>query len=176
MIGICSLCELNAKSNLVMGEGPEDANIMVVGECPGPDENKQIRPFIGRAGKLFRSALKNLCIDENTIYITNIVKCWPQPDLNPKEHHIQACSQLLHKQIEAIKPKLIVGLGRLSSAYLLGEDPKHLRITKISGGLIKKGTKFILPSVHPSYILRNKTNKSKDIEMLTTLIPMLEFV
>lgn len=176
MLNVCNLCELNKKSHIIIGEGPEDADIMLVGECPGPDEDKLKRPFIGKSGQLLRGALKNLGISEDSVFITNIVKCWPQPGLNPKERHIKACRGCLVRQIEDIKPKLIVTLGRFSSAFILNKDPEKLGITRISGKTIEKDGRHILPVVHPSYVLRNKGNKESAIEMLIHLSPMLEFI
>lgn len=174
MLNMCNLCELNNKSHIIVGEGSEKSEIMLIGECPGPEENKLMRPFVGKSGKLLRGALKNLGTEKN-LYITNIVKCWPKPNLNPSPHHIKACSPLLNKQINKINPKLIITLGRFSTAHILGKDVNSIRITKLSGKIIKRKGRHILPVVHPSYVLRNKGNKEGRIEMMLNLVPMLEF-
>jgi len=146
---------------------------VLVGECPGPDENKAGKPFIGRAGKTLRHILDSIGIDTDKIYITNIVKCFPytkeNPTLNPTKEQVQTCSPYLEQRLKLIEPKLVVTLGRFSSEYFLGA----LKITKETGKLRKINRPYhILPVVHPSYVVRgNKTINDYVLELL----PMLEF-
>jgi len=173
----CTLCELHKnRTQVVEGEGPKTAPIMIVGECPGPDEDKAGRPFIGRAGALLRDVLDSIGVDVSNVYITNIVKCFPFHSLNPSIGHIQTCSPFLGMQIEAISPKLIVSLGRISSEFILN---RKIKITLCSGQLVADGyttrdggTIPVLPVLHPSFVLRG--NMSPGAYSLYFL-PMLGF-
>lgn len=174
----CTRCNLHEnRTQVIVGEGSMDANVLFVGECPGPDEDKAGRPFIGKAGKLLRRAIKNLGIDPQQTYITNIVKCFPFHSLNPKPENVEACSPWLQEQINTIGPKVIVGLGKFSSSYLLQIPFKDLRITKVSGRVVLRMIspnirQLVLPVVHPSYVLRGGMSEAN---FLAHLSPMLQF-
>lgn len=167
----CKKCSLHkTRTKVVPGEGNTNSNIVLIGECPGPDEDKVGRPFIGRAGKLLRSILESMEIDTDKIYITNIVRCFPYSSLNPSKEHIDICSSYLSKQLELMKPKLIVSLGKHSSQFFLGE----IKITKETGRIrrLSNSNTHILPVVHPSYVMRGY----KKVEnYVLELMPILEF-
>lgn len=159
----CNRCELHTtRKKAVVGVGDIKSNIVLVGECPGPDEDKAGVPFVGRAGKLLREMLAELTVDTDKLYITNIVKCFPKtasnPSLNPTEDNISCCQNYIKEQINLIKPKLIVTLGSIATKYFLGKNCGG--ITKISGKLKQIGEIKILPVLHPSYILRGNMSKS----------------
>lgn len=151
----CKKCELHkTRKNVVIGEGNPESNVMLVGECPGPDEDRAGRPFVGRAGKLLRRVLDSLGVDDEDIYITNIVKCFPFYSLNPSPQHISACSPYLATQIQQNRPELVVSLGRYSTAFMTSRKLNQVKITKESGQVIRGDSYDILPILHPSYVLR----------------------
>jgi len=117
----CRKCELwKTRRYPVVGEGPLDAKIMLVGLGPGYHENLQGRPFVGAAGKFLNHLLELAGLDRSGIYITNVVKCY-LPDNKATEEQIEACTPYLDRQIELIKPKLIVALGSVAAKYLLSK-------------------------------------------------------
>lgn len=149
----CRMCRLvNSRRKLVFGEGNPSADLLFVGEAPGKVEDKEGRPFVGRAGVLLREILKEIGIDEDDIYITNIVKCHPSYDRDPQKDEIEACRPYFMRQLKLIKPEVIVALGRISSRALIGEE---ISITKVHGQLYEiEGIKLI-PVFHPAFIVRN---------------------
>lgn len=169
----CKGCNLwKTRTQVVVGEGNPHADIVFVGECPGPDEDKQGRPFIGRAGQLLRGILDDLGVDTGLVYITNLVKCYPFHSLNPSGEHIIACAEYMGAQLQSIQPKLIVTLGRHSSEYFIG---RYIKITKESGKIRPHDNQpgvSVLPIVHPSYVLRGNR---KPEDYVLDFLPMLEF-
>jgi uracil-DNA glycosylase family 4 len=117
-ITACQLCpELVAGRNLVVpGEGPEDAEIMFIGEAPGLNEDKQGRPFVGAAGGFLNELLRSINLERSQVYIANVIKCRPQNNRDPRPDEIDNCNAWLERQIEIIQPRLIVTLGRFSLA------------------------------------------------------------
>ncbi len=115
----CKKCELyKYRKNPVPGEGRRDAEIMFVGEAPGAREDETGRPFVGAAGKLLTELLEKIGLKREDVYITNVVKCRPPNNRDPTEEEIRACSPYLMKQIQLIKPKIIVALGRHAGRFL----------------------------------------------------------
>jgi DNA polymerase len=158
----CRLCQLSLSRNrLVFGEGLTDARIMLIGEAPGKDEDKEGRPFIGRAGRLLRSMLNE--VELKDIYITNIVKCHPPYDRDPRSEEIAACLPYLRAQISIIRPELIITLGRISSRTLIGEE---ISITKIHGKIYEYGGIRVLPTFHPAFLIRNPNFRIKGLNDL----------
>ncbi len=154
----CKLCPLSEKrTNVVFGDGAQNAKIMFIGEAPGADEDMQGLPFVGRAGKLLDQILQEINWDRKNIYITNIVKCRPPENRPPLPYEISKCSKYLRFQIEYIKPKLIVLLGAVSAQSILGTYIPNIKSMKeIRGNLCEfNGLKY-LPTYHPAYILRNQ--------------------
>jgi len=160
----CPLSKLGRK-NVVFGRGNPNAKIMFIGEAPGKDEDLEGKPFVGKSGKLLTKALKIVGIDENKIFITNIVKCRPPNNRQPEINEISICSKiLLNKELDIIKPKIICTLGAIPTKFFLNKilNEKDIKMTKINGQLFEynKDTK-IIPIFHPAYILRNK-NKAQE--------------
>jgi len=159
-MGECRLCKLHAtRSTIVFGEGNPDARVMFIGEGPGREEDAQGRPFVGRAGQLLTAIIeKGMRIPRSEVYIANVVKCRPTVDLAmtrdrpPDEEETNACSGFLLRQIEAIAPDVIITLGNPSTRFLL-KTP--LGITKIRGSWFKFNGIPVMPTYHPSYVLRN---------------------
>ena len=154
----CHLCELSkTRQNVVFGEGNQNAKLMFVGEGPGATEDNTGRPFVGRAGELLTKMIQNvLLIPRSEIYIANIVKCRPPQNRVPTSKEALTCKPYLQKQIEIIQPKLIVTLGATAYSYLSNDNTP---ISKVRGHLLDMQQYKILPTFHPSYLLRNPSAK-----------------
>ncbi len=162
IVSSCHLCQLSkTRKNIVFGEGNPKATLMFVGEAPGAMEDEQGRPFVGRAGQLLTKIINNvLQLKREEVYIANIVKCRPPNNATPSLEIATTCKPYVLKQIELIKPKIIVALGSVAYKYLTND--LNAKITKVRGSIIDfKGIKLI-PTYHPSYLLRNPSAK-KDV-------------
>ncbi len=161
----CHLCELSkSRQKVVFGEGNPHADILFIGEAPGATEDSSGKPFVGRSGELLTKMIENvLHISRSDVYITNIVKCRPPNNQVPTPTQAHTCQPYLLKQIELIKPKLIVTLGATAYHYLTGDETG---ITKIRGTLHKQNGYTIIPTYHPSYLLRNPSAKKEVFEDL----------
>jgi len=154
----CHLCNLaKTRTNVVFGEGNPNAKLMFIGEAPGRDEDLQGKPFVGRSGEVLTKMIENvLYLKREDVYITNIIKCRPPQNRDPELSEVESCKGYLIKQIEIIKPKIIVTLGRIAFRYLLNDTTP---ITKARGKIYDyKGIK-VIPTFHPSYLLRNPSKK-----------------
>lgn len=164
-IGNCMRCKLHATRNtIVFGEGNPEAGIMFIGEGPGKDEDRQGRPFVGKAGQLLTALIeKGMKLKRSDVYIANVVKCRPtvnmelKRDRPPDDEETAACGPFLKRQIEIINPKVIVTLGNPSTKFLV--NPKE-GITKIHGVWHLYNNIPVMPTFHPSYILRNGGDSS----------------
>ncbi len=162
IVSSCHLCQLSkTRKNIVFGEGNPKATLMFVGEAPGAMEDEQGRPFVGRAGQLLTKIINNvLQLKREEVYIANIVKCRPPNNATPSLEIATTCKPYVLKQIELIKPKIIVALGSVAYKYLTND--LNAKITKVRGSILDfKGIKLI-PTYHPSYLLRNPSAK-KDV-------------
>ena len=159
-LGDCRRCKLApTRTNLVFGEGNPKAELMFVGEGPGADEDATGRPFVGRAGQLLTKMIEAIDLKREDVYIANVVKSRPPGNRAPEADEVKACIPFLFRQIEAIRPKLIVALGNPAMQALL--DTK-IGITKMRGQLLDyprvSGIK-VLPTFHPAYLLRSPDKK-----------------
>jgi DNA polymerase len=164
----CTLCGLNVtRTRPVFARGNPKARIMICGMVPGPDEDKVGTPFVGRAGQLLDKILDNVDIDRDSVYITNLVKCWLKPGLPLKREWIGTCLQYIIVQILLVSPRIVITLGKDASTTLLGLPP-DTKMADIRGGVynyttLEMGPKIeILPTYHPSYLLRGGGEKSPD--------------
>ena len=156
----CTECALHAKRNkTVFGVGDENADWLFVGEGPGADEDAQGEPFVGQAGKLLDSMLAAIKLQRGTnVYIANVVKCRPPGNRNPEPGEALACEPYLDRQIELLRPKLIVALGKVAAANLLATDAS---VASMRGKVHDyRGTPLIV-TYHPAYLLRSLTDKAK---------------
>jgi DNA polymerase len=156
----CTACGLHEKRNkTVFGVGDEQADWLFVGEGPGADEDEQGEPFVGQAGKLLDNMLAaiNLRRGEN-VYIANIVKCRPPGNRNPVAEEAKACSAYLQRQIELIRPKLIVALGKVAAVNLLERDAS---IAVLRGEVHEYRGIPLIVTYHPAYLLRTLSDKAK---------------
>ena len=170
----CPLCK--TRNNPVVGEGFLDSKIMFIGEAPGFNEDKQGKPFVGQAGKIFDELLNSVNLKREEIYITNILKCRPPQNRNPKEEEIKSCSVYLDRQIEIIKPKIICCLGNFSTGYIFKKfllKEKIQGISKIHGKIFDvstlAGCMKIIPLYHPAVVTYNMNMLEilkKDFEIL----------
>jgi len=156
----CNLCNLSkTRTNIVFGEGNPHSKIFFIGEAPGRDEDLQGKPFVGRSGQLLTKMIENvLNIKREEVYITNIVKCRPPQNREPEIEEIESCKPYLLKQIDIVKPKIIVTLGRIAFKYLLNEE---IPITKARGNIYNFNGIKVIPTYHPSYLLRNPSKKKE---------------
>ena len=153
----CGLCE--GRKNIVFGSGNPNADLMFIGEGPGEQEDLQGLPFVGRSGELLTQMIeKGIEISRDDVYICNIVKCRPPKNRNPLPDEVSACQPFLDGQIQAVKPKVIVSLGKPAAGLLLGRE---VSITRIRGTWHDyKGTP-LMPTLHPAYILRQYTAENR---------------
>jgi uracil-DNA glycosylase family 4 len=158
-MGDCRRCKLyGGRTHLVFGDGPADARLMFVGEAPGADEDRQGVPFVGAAGQLLNKMLTNLGLCREEVYIANILKSRPPGNRDPEADEIAACLPFLEKQIKAIRPRVIVTLGRISTQALLGtKEP----LTRLRGHWQRYDHIRVMPTFHPSYLLRAPQERRK---------------
>jgi len=156
-IGDCHRCKLHIKrKNIVFGEGSPQARLMFIGEGPGEEEDIQGRPFVGKAGVLLTRLIEKMGFDRGEVYIANIVKCRPPMNRDPEEDETGTCIQFLMKQIHAIRPKVIVALGRVAAQTLLQTKTP---IGKLRGSFHDFDGIPLMPTYHPAYLLRNPSDK-----------------
>lgn len=162
-IGDCTRCELHRnRTKIVFGSGNPSARLVFVGEGPGADEDRQGLPFVGRAGKKLTEMIDNTCrymklpIRREDVYICNVVKCRPPGNRNPKPDEMEVCSQFLRRQIKAIEPKAICVLGAVAAKALL---KPRVGITKLRGTWQEWEGVPVMPTFHPSFVLRRYTNE-----------------
>jgi len=161
----CRKCELGSlRKNAVPGEGNTSAHIMFVGEGPGADEDEQGRPFVGRSGQLLDKIITACGLKRQDVWIGNIIKCRPPENRDPKPEEIIACIPYLQRQIELINPEIIVALGAHAAKTLL-DTPKPIgqlrgMFHEYAPGIGKKPIK-LMPTFHPSYLLRNYSDDNR---------------
>jgi len=163
-IKCCHNCELaETRNKVVPGEGPEDASILFIGEAPGANEDQQGRPFVGQAGAFLEHLLSLINLTRDQVYIANAIKCRPPQNRDPLLIEIQSCQKWLDLQIEIVKPKMIITLGRFSLArYFPGES-----IGKAHGKARIKDNIIYYPMYHPAAALhQNSLRKTIEADML----------
>jgi len=169
----CHLCELSkSRTHVVFGEGDPHAALMFVGEAPGSSEDSMGKPFVGRSGELLTKMIENvLHLKREDVYISNIVKCRPPNNRTPTPIEAHTCQPYLLKQIKLIKPRLIVALGATAYHYLTGDETP---ISKIRGIMQQQENYTIIPTYHPSYLLRNPSAKKEVFEDLLKVEALLK--
>ncbi|MGE0454166.1 MAG: uracil-DNA glycosylase [Vicinamibacteria bacterium] len=160
-LGDCRRCKLQAgRKTIVFGQGNPNARLMFVGEAPGADEDEQGLAFVGRAGQLLTDIIeKGLKLPRSEVFIANVIKCRPPQNRNPEPDEILACQPFLEGQIDAIKPRVIVGLGKFGAQFLLKTAEP---ITRLRGKIGEYRGITVMPTYHPAYLLRNPAAK-KDV-------------
>lgn len=156
-MGECTRCKLHrGRHNIVFGVGNPEADLMFVGEAPGADEDAQGIPFVGRAGQLLTRIIESIGLQREKVYIANILKCRPPRNRDPQPDEVESCEGFLFQQIQAIDPLLVVALGRYAAQTLL---QTQTAISRIRGKFYPYRGGLLIPTFHPSYLLRNPRAK-----------------
>jgi uracil-DNA glycosylase len=149
----CVKCGLHAtRTQAVPGVGPCPADIMIVGEAPGFNEDRQGEPFVGAAGHLLDTLLARIGLGRSDVYITNVLKCRPPQNRDPMPNEVESCSPYLARQLALIKPKVVLVLGRHALERLL---PGQGSISRVHGSLVRRGDVAYVPLYHPAAALHN---------------------
>ena len=154
----CSRCKLHGlgRTQVVFGVGNPGAQLMFVGEAPGADEDIQGEPFVGRAGQLLTKIIEAIGLTREDVYIANVIKCRPPGNRNPEPDEVEQCAPFLFRQIDTVKPKVVVALGKFAAQCLLRTtDP----ITRIRGREFTYRDAILMPTYHPAYLLRTPSAK-----------------
>ncbi len=160
-------------SNFVKGDGPVDADIMIVGQAPGRNEDTKGKPFIGMSGKMLNELLSLSGIDRNNVYITSTVQFFPPKNRMPTKKEIELCAPMLKKQIEIVDPKIVITLGSLAANTTVGID----NIMHNHGLLTHDGDRYYFSTLHPAAAVRLKKNVpiiKDDFKRLGTIVKKLE--
>ena len=154
----CTRCKLHAlgRSTVVFGVGHPGARLMFVGEAPGEEEDRQGEPFVGRAGQLLTRIIEAIGLTRDQVYIANVIKCRPPGNRNPEPDEVGTCEPFLFRQIDVIKPRVVVALGKFAAQSLLRTvEP----ISRIRGREFDFRGATLIPTYHPAYLLRNPSAK-----------------
>jgi uracil-DNA glycosylase len=154
----CSRCKLHTlgRSQVVFGVGNPHADLMFIGEAPGYEEDVQGVPFVGRAGQLLTKIIEAIQLRREDVYIANVIKCRPPQNRNPEPDEVDTCEPFLFRQVQVVKPRVIVALGAFAAKALLRtNDP----IGRLRGHVYTYGDARLVPTFHPAYVLRNPASK-----------------
>ena len=171
-IGDCTRCKLHTlgRKQIVFGVGNPEADLMFVGEAPGADEDEQGIPFVGRAGQLLTKIIEAINLRREDVYIANIIKCRPPQNRNPEPDEVAACEPFLFRQVDVIKPKVIVALGKYAAQTLLRSEAP---ISRLRGQTFDYRGATLIPTFHPAYLLRNPSSKREvweDMKLVKRLL------
>ena len=167
----CERCELaKTRKSVVFGEGNPKADIVFVGEAPGEEEDNQGRPFVGRAGKLLDQLIERIGIKRSDVFICNVLKCRPPGNRDPEPREAALCKEYLLAQLDILRPRIICTLGRHAYNTLLDVDAS---ITRIRGKMTTFRGTPLLPTYHPSYLLRSQSKIKEAWEDMETLKAVL---
>src|SRR2546428_2964161 len=173
-LGDCVRCKLHGlgRRQIVFGVGNPNADLMFVGEAPGADEDIQGEPFVGRAGQLLTKIIEAIGLRREDVYIANVLKCRPPNNRNPEPDEVQQCEPFLLRQIDSVKPKVIVALGKFGAQCLLKtNDP----ITRLRGREYKFRDAILIPTYHPAYLLRTPSAKREVWEDMKRVRELLDW-
>ena len=170
----CTRCELcHDRTQTVFGVGNHEADLLIIGEAPGAEEDKKGEPFVGRAGQLLDAMLLSIQLSREKVYIANILKCRPPKNRDPKPDETLTCGPYLERQIALLRPKVMLALGRTAAQWLLKSDST---IGRLRGGEFNYGERQtpLVVSYHPAYLLRSPSAKSKAWEDLILVTQILQ--
>lgn len=160
-VSTCTACSLHeSRTQTVFGIGNTQAKLMIIGEAPGSNEDKQSEPFVGRAGQLLTAMLKAMQLTRDDVYIANILKCRPPENRDPKAEEVALCSGFLDQQIALVKPRLILAVGRIAAHYLL-KTKATLESMRNQLHHYHQGNTPLIITYHPAYLLRSPADKKK---------------
>jgi DNA polymerase len=171
-IGECTRCKLHTlgRQQIVFGTGSMTAELMFVGEAPGADEDIQGVPFVGRAGQLLTKMIEAMGLRRDDVYIANVLKCRPPGNRNPEPDEIQTCQPFLFRQLASIQPKVVIALGAFAARTLLDtQDP----ISRLRGRVFDYRGAKLIPTFHPSFLLRSPGNKREAWDDLKLALSLL---
>jgi DNA polymerase len=160
-VSACSRCELaRGRTQTVFGVGDTKAELLVIGEAPGAEEDRQGEPFVGRAGQLLNSMLRAMGNPRESVYIANVLKCRPPGNRDPKPEEVANCRPYLQRQVELLRPRLMLAVGRIAAQNLLETDTP---IGRLRGQVHRFGTEGtpLIVTYHPAYLLRSPGEKRK---------------
>lgn len=167
----CARCKLSeSRRHTVPGEGHMSPELVFIGEAPGRDEDLTGRPFVGRAGQLLTKMIAAMGLTREQVFIGNVLKCRPPRNRDPQPEEIACCRSYLMRQLALLKPRVVVSLGSYATRWLLQEN---VSITRIRGTLMEKENFIIMPTFHPSYLLRSPHEKAKvwlDLQQVMKLL------
>jgi uracil-DNA glycosylase len=171
-IGDCTRCKLHTlgRTQIVYGVGNPEADLMFVGEAPGADEDEQGIPFVGRAGQLLTKIIEAINLRREDVYIANIIKCRPPQNRNPEADEVASCEPFLFRQVDVIKPKVVVALGKYAAQTLLRTETP---ISRLRGQVFDYRGAKLIPTFHPAYLLRNPSSKREvweDMKLVKRLL------
>ena len=171
-LGDCHRCRLaGGRKTIVFGQGNPEAELMFVGEAPGADEDEQGLAFVGRAGQLLTDIIeKGMKLRRADVFIANVLKCRPPQNRNPEPDEILSCQPFLDAQIQAIQPRVIVGLGKFGAQWLLKTAEP---ITRLRGRMGQYQGIPVMPTYHPAYLLRNAAGKKDVWEDMKVVLKLL---
>lgn len=173
-LGDCTRCPLHRnRTHLVFGEGDPDARLMFVGEGPGGDEDREGRPFVGRAGQLLTKMIHAMGFDRSEVYIANVVKCRPPDNRDPDGLEIATCFPFLEAQIEAVNPDVIITLGRIATKSLLGTTRA---LGTLRGSFHDRRGIPVMPTYHPSFLLRQEPDRQPKAQAWADLKKVMELL
>jgi uracil-DNA glycosylase len=170
-LGDCQRCKLApARKQIVFGTGNPDADLVFVGEAPGADEDRQGEPFVGAAGQLLTKMIEAMGFSRQDVYICNVIKCRPPQNRNPEPDEVTACEPFLRKQLAALRPRMIVTLGKFAAHCLLRLDTP---ITRLRGTFHTYQGVQLMPTYHPAFLLREPGRKREAWSDLQQVIAVL---
>ena len=171
-LGDCTRCKLHAqgRKQIVFGVGNPSADLMFVGEAPGADEDTQGVPFVGRAGQLLTKMIEAMGFSRDQVYIANVLKCRPPGNRNPEPDEIATCEPFLFRQLASVEPKVVIALGAFAARTLLKTDAP---ISRLRGRVFDYRGAKLIPTFHPSFLLRSPAYKREAWEDLKTALAIL---
>jgi uracil-DNA glycosylase family 4 len=175
-IGDCQRCRLaGGRKSIVFGVGNPQAHLVFVGEAPGADEDQQGEPFVGKAGQLLTKMIEAMGYAREDVYICNVIKCRPPGNRNPEPDEVAACEPFLKKQLAALRPRMIVTLGKFAAQCLLRDDTP---ISRLRGNFRTYEGISLMPTFHPAYLLRDPSKKKEawtDLKSVNAALKRLGF-
>jgi uracil-DNA glycosylase family 4 len=171
-LGECTRCKLHTlgRKQIVFGVGNPHADVMFVGEAPGADEDEQGVPFVGRAGQLLTKMIEAMGLTRDDVYIANVLKCRPPGNRNPEPDEIATCEPFLFRQLASVQPKVVIALGAFAARTLLKTDAP---ISRLRGRVFDYRGAQLIPTFHPSFLLRSPGYKREAWEDLKTALAVL---
>jgi DNA polymerase len=172
-VAVCTSCSLHAtRTQTVFGTGARDADWLLIGEAPGADEDRQGEPFVGRAGQLLNTMLRAIGLRREEVYIANILKCRPPGNRDPRPEEVACCEAFLLRQIELVRPRIILALGRIAAQTLLVTAEPIGRLRGRRHRFRETGIPLVV-TYHPAYLLRSPLQKRqawKDLQLALAVV------